>query len=74
MYRLFSFATSTSCFNDFSLNTAPVGLFGLIRHIATVFEVIFERISSISGVEFSKSTPNSIGTPPCSLTYEAYGG
>ena len=42
--------------------------------MAIVFEVIFDLISSISGVELSKSTANSTGIPPCSLTYEAYGG
>ena len=67
-------ARSTSCLRDDSLNTTPVGLFGLIKHIATVFGVIFDLISSMSGVELIKSTANSMGTPPCSLTYEAYGG
>ncbi len=58
----------------FSLNTTPVGLFGLIKQIATVLEVILDLISSISGVELFKSTENSTGSPPCNLTYEAYGG
>ena len=74
MYRLCSFATSTICFRAVSSNTKPVGLFGLIRHIATVFGVILLLMSSISGEEEFKSTENSIGIPPCSLTYDAYGG
>ena len=65
---------STSSLSEFSLKTTPVGLFGLIKQIATVFEVILDLMSSISGVELFKSTANSTGTPPCSLTYDAYGG
>ena len=74
MYRLCSFATSTICLREFSSNTKPVGLFGLIKQIATVFEVILLLISSMLGAEEFKSTENSIGIPPCNLTYEAYGG
>ena len=74
MYKLCSFATSTICLKAFSLNTKPVGLFGLIKQIATVLGVILLLMSSISGDYEFKSTENSIGIPPCNLTYEAYGG
>jgi len=53
--------------SEFSSNTAPVGLLGLIRQIAIVLGVIFDLISSMSGVDFSMSTENSIGIPPWSL-------
>ena len=64
IYSPYSLATSTNCFNEFSLKIKPVGLFGLIKQIATVFEEILERMSSISGIPFSKSTANSIGVAP----------
>ena len=67
MYKLFSFATSINCLSEFSSKTAPVGLLGLIRQIATVLDVIFDFISAISGVEFSRSTENSMGIPPRNL-------
>jgi len=44
MYKLFSFATSINCLSELSSNTAPVGLLGLIRQIATVLGVIFDFI------------------------------
>jgi len=50
MYKLFSFATSINCLSEFSSKTAPVGLLGLMRQIATVLDVIFDFISAISGV------------------------
>jgi len=59
MYKLCSFAMSINFLREFSSKTAPVGLLGLIRHIATVFGVIFDLMSSKSGVEFSRSTANS---------------
>ena len=59
---------STICLREFSSNTKPVGLLGLIRQIATVFAVIFVQISSISGWEFFRLTANSIGIPPCNRT------
>jgi len=40
---------------------------GLIRQIATVLDVIFDFKAAISGVEFSRSTENSIGIPPRNL-------
>ena len=74
IYKLCSFAMSTICLRELSSNIKPVGLLGLIRHIATVFAVIFDRISSISAWASCKLTANSIGLPPCNLTYDAYGG
>ena len=68
MYRSCSTAIPTRSFRDFSLNTAHVGLLGLIRQIATVFDVIFVFMSSRSGVELFRSTENSIGTHPNNLT------
>jgi hypothetical protein len=46
MYKLCSFAISINFLREFSSKTAPVGLLGLIRHIATVFGVIFDLMSS----------------------------
>jgi len=52
MYRLCSLATSTICLKAFSLKTKPVGLFGLIKQIATVFEVISNNGEFLGGSIF----------------------